>query len=246
MKISDRGLELACYAELARFARSHGSLDVAQWVTKWVTQMEESTSPLKRPLRIGLTGYATSGKDTVAALLSMYGARPLSFAFALRWELDTVLRTYQKRATSLYDGSGGWEVPDSQRANIAVVCERKESPWTKPTSPEMRELLQTLGSERRSQDLHYWVKRLLLDLREGGHWVISDVRYANEAAMIRDSGGVIWRVDRPNVGPVNDHESEHQGLACNYIIYNSGSVVDLAATVRQAVNRFYVTTDPAA
>jgi hypothetical protein len=38
--------------------------------------------------------------------------------------------------------------------------------------------------------------------------VLTDLRYANELARLRQLGGVFVRVIRPGVGPVNDHPSE--------------------------------------
>ena len=79
-----------------------------------------------------------------------------------------------------------------------------------------RYLMQTLGTEwgRRmiSDDiwLRAWVKAL------GGHRnvVVDDVRFPNEAELIRSLGGYIIQIDRPN-GPTIDH-SDHpseQGLS---------------------------------
>jgi hypothetical protein len=34
------------------------------------------------------------------------------------------------------------------------------------------------------------------------------VRFKNEAARIKNLGGQIWRINRVNVGPANDHISE--------------------------------------
>ncbi len=39
--------------------------------------------------------------------------------------------------------------------------------------------------------------------------VVSDMRYRNEAQAIRHRGGVLIRIERPGVGPINDHISEH-------------------------------------
>ena len=39
--------------------------------------------------------------------------------------------------------------------------------------------------------------------------VVSDMHYRNEAQAIRHRGGVLIRIERPGVGPINDHISEH-------------------------------------
>lgn len=239
--ISERARELSDFLELQRYVRRVSTqTPVVEWVDKWVTQMIETTSPLQRPLRLGLAGYAGSGKDTVGALLSMYGATPISFANALRMELWTALC----RVTHGSQGRGG-QVPEDQMANARAVIERKESPWSKPTSMEMRLLLQTLGSVRRAEDPDYWIKRLQQSWAKiPGGWVVTDVRYPNEARAIRAEGGMIWWIDRLGCGPLNDHESENQPLIANYTIKNDGLLSDLAHGVKVALNHCYGNAAP--
>ena len=66
------------------------------------------------------------------------------------------------------------------------------------------------------------------------NFVFTDVRFSNEARMIKDYGGHIWRVERPGINPVNDHVSESELNAWNFdeLIYNAGSLEDLAEIVR--------------
>lgn len=99
----------------------------------------------------------------------------------------------------------------------------------------VREFLQKLGTEGLRDGLHtnVWVNALMADykyqntiiedvlnrgLREGDkdwqvgimpNWIITDVRFPNEAQAIKDKGGSMIRLDRiMNPFPKNDHESE--------------------------------------
>lgn len=66
--------------------------------------------------------------------------------------------------------------------------------------------------------------------------VITDVRYENEAAMIRRNGGVVVRIDRPSLGPLTDtHPSETsmEGFEYDEVIVNDGTIQDLYAKVQK-------------
>ena len=39
--------------------------------------------------------------------------------------------------------------------------------------------------------------------------MFTDVRFPNEAQKIKDLGGVVWRIEREGVAPVNSHISEY-------------------------------------
>jgi len=61
------------------------------------------------------------------------------------------------------------------------------------------------------------------------NWIITDVRFPNEADAIRKKEGVLVRINRFGIKPVNDHKSETSldGWAFDYIINNDFSLKDL-------------------
>ena len=71
-----------------------------------------------------------------------------------------------------------------------------------------RALLQEVGSMMRDEYEHYWVDAAFAEVAKHEHVVLTDLRYVNELARLRQLGGVFVRVIRPGVGPVNDHPSE--------------------------------------
>jgi hypothetical protein len=103
-----------------------------------------------------------------------------------------------------------------------------------------RRLLQTMGTEWGRETIHpeIWIRILQEKIRvcwELGHnnIVITDVRFDNEAEMILEEGGVVFRVERPDSPEVEAHASE-AGVStslCNGIIYNTGTVEELASLV---------------
>jgi hypothetical protein len=74
------------------------------------------------------------------------------------------------------------------------------------------------------------------------NYVITDVRFENEAEMIIGLGGQLWRIKRVGFGPVNDHvsESELDGYKVSQIFVNNGTLKDLEALVANRMKTLYV------
>jgi hypothetical protein len=166
---------------------------------------------------IGLSGYAQSGKDTVAELLCLnYKYKRRSFADPIRHALLT-LNPKLDSITHISDliQDYGWEIAKQ--------------------NPEVRRLLQVMGTDvgRRMFGDKVWVKMLMDELNHEDRVVISDVRFPNEAEAIRKLGGVVLRINRRNHSAANGHTSEHalDNYMFNYVIYNDGTVDDLTDEV---------------
>ncbi len=148
-----------------------------------------------KPLLIGLSGLARVGKDTAAQhLVNHHGFQSYAFADPLRDGLMHILNL------SPCDFEG----------------EQKEQalPWL-GRSP--RELMQSLGTEWGRKSVHPELWLLLaaqnLDLLARTHdtargFVVSDIRFENEAEFIRRRGGVVVHISRDSAAPVNAHASE--------------------------------------
>lgn len=102
-----------------------------------------------------------------------------------------------------------------------------------------RQMMQTLGSDWGrllvSDDIWLTVARQQIEawIEEGKHVVITDVRFDNEAQMIRAMGGSIWHIKRDTAQAVNSHVSEAGNffLPGDIIIDNNGTLEDLFETV---------------
>lgn len=70
-------------------------------------------------------------------------------------------------------------------------------------------------------------------LKRGRNVVIDDVRFPNEAKMIRRLGGELWLVDRPGVVYEGNHASEGalSEVEPDSLINNSGSLTQLRQVV---------------
>jgi hypothetical protein len=96
---------------------------------------------------------------------------------------------------------------------------RNDFGWDGAKDEKGRELLQRFGVGMRNIDENYWVRILERDInyemerkrdRSEAHdvCIVTDVRFSNEAEMIRRLGGTLWRVVRTGVPVIDQHISE--------------------------------------
>lgn len=174
------------------------------------------------PEIIGLCGYARSGKDEVAKVLKELGGyERISFADPIRsaiYTLNPMITENGLRIQNLVD-TLGWE-------------------HVKVQYTEIRRLLQIFGTEvaREQWSDSFWVDLAFSKMEDDGKYVITDVRFPNEAAAVAAHGGELWRISRPGVGPVNNHASDNfiEQIDVMVVIENDGTLEDLAADVRYA------------
>ena len=204
---------------------------------------------------IGLTGAAGSGKDSVADILVLkHGFRRIAFADALYEEVSTAFNvpidflknreTKEKPSVRLSLG----RCMDGEFANVVrLVNHRGNRPIGRSTIPySPRQILQWWGTDyRRAQCETYWIDKVR-DRLLSGHgqgWVITDVRFQNEADLVRELGGRLGLVTRPGVKPVADHVSEAFWQTCNpdILIRNDGDIDDLMADVCAMVGQMLAT-----
>jgi hypothetical protein len=118
------------------------------------------------------------------------------------------------------------------------------------TPMTVRDLLQKLGTDALRNGLHpnVWVNALMADYKnddETGqlpNWIITDVRFHNEAIAIKNQGGIIIRINRTGVAPINDHPSEI-GLddwKFDYTIPNISDLFDLKISVENILKHIKV------
>ena len=168
---------------------------------------------------IGLTGYAQSGKDSVANILvNNYGYTRVAFADPIRellYQMNPAVKDGGYRVQSTVDAYG-WDV-------------------AKTAFPEVRNMLQNLGvGARKTFGDMFWVQQALRQVSPEGNFVITDVRYPNEAKAIRlYEGSQIWRIKRSGVDPVNAHASETamDGERVDQIFVNNGTLEDLQVLI---------------
>lgn len=180
---------------------------------------------------IGLSGYAQSGKDTVASILvEKHGYTRIAFADPIRkllYEMDPLIpmgygtSVINYRLQDLVDAYG-WDK-------------------VKVDYPEVRRLLQDLGvGARNIFGDTFWIYQALSDVTPDDKVVVSDVRFENEAKWIQEFNGQIWRVKRVGTDAVNDHvsESDMDGYPVDQIFVNNGTIEDLEILIGTRMRAF--------
>ncbi len=161
---------------------------------------------------LGLCGKAGCGKDTAAAALAPDFTR-IAFADPMRNMLRCI------------------GVPDE------YMTDRTLKEQSVPhLGISYRRLAQTLGTEwGRSLDENLWIKVASHKImRCHGHVVVSDVRFDNEAQLIRSMGGKVLLIMRHDVEDVAVHDSE-KGISLNLVngvLCNNGTIEDFGERVK--------------
>lgn len=195
-------------------------------------------------MRIGITGWATSGKDEVAnVLVEKFGYVKVSWASALRRDMEVLNPIVDYDAPTQGNAGSGLIRYNDAIDQLGYV-------EAKARYPEVRRLLQMYGTDvHREIDVDYWVKRTLmsappscLNHDDDGNSVFPDTRYPNEA----DQMGFVLGVRRPGVEAVNTHVSD-AGLAFPYVsvwIENDGTLEDLAKKTVEAYQSVLTNGEP--
>jgi hypothetical protein len=208
---------------------------------------------------IGITGLIGSGKDTIADYLTTHhGFKRVSFASSLKDAVAAVFGWDREYLEGTTKASRKWR-------------EKKDEWWSNRLGIEItpRWILQYWGTDVCRNHFHndIWVASVehkLLNSKED--IVITDCRFSNEVAAIKNAGGVAIRVQRGpnpdwydsaisyNRGPNGNsswalskmkldnmkiHDSEYSsiGLKYNYIIENNGTIDELHNKMYEILNR---------
>lgn len=121
-----------------------------------------------------------------------------------------------------------------------------------------REMLQKIGTDCMREHLHpdTWVNALFADYKrttphkyypdgvgDYPNWIITDVRFPNEAKAIKDRGGVLIRVNRPDEVMIEEHSHLHPSETAldtyqdwDYVIENDGTIEELIEKVKEIYN----------
>jgi hypothetical protein len=176
---------------------------------------------------IGLSGYAQTGKDTIANyLVKNYGFTRVAFADPIReavYKLNPNINIADMRGVSLADAVDklGWET---------VKVESDDARW----------LLQRMGTEvgREVFGDNFWVDIAMEKAHSHDKVVFTDVRYPNELQAILEASGAVWRVVKDDVGAVNRHASETalDDYQFEYVIFNNDTIESLYESIDYFMN----------
>lgn len=156
---------------------------------------------------VGLIGAIGAGKDYAAdALVEKFDYVHIKFADALWLMLlgtNPYISTYYNR----------YELLSDVMASFGDITSRATRQKAKEAHPEIRRLLQTMGTEgvRNVVGKDVWVNIVKQKIQEsdGEYFVISDVRFENEAKLVSNLGGQVVRITRIDEANPDSWYSEH-------------------------------------
>jgi len=226
---------------------------------RYMTKKEVTLSKAvtSKPKVLGLAGTKGSGKDTAASFLLEDGWARISFADPLKdmvaamfdlkparfhhpefkdLKFNEPLVLEEAHAENLINSLNVESYTEAMVTQIYELVSGREIETA-------RELLQFVGTDiiRNCVSNNYWVDRAedLLSswLERGVPVVFTDVRFANEAELVKDYGGVIVAILRGKSlsDPIDKHESEVLDFNVDELVRNNGTVDELGIEIRRVV-----------
>jgi hypothetical protein len=187
-------------------------------------------------MRIGITGYARAGKDEVAnVFIEQFGFVKINMSDAL----DKYLRILDPWVfVSIFDVVDITDALDRDAPLVpgrwyrySEICVQIPDYTTRKLIKEVRELLQRLGTDvGRAIDPMLWVDELNKEAHKHAFVVTTGIRFTEEVEPL----DYLIHVDRPGVGPINDHDSENLDAIfarAHVKIDNDSDILDLRARV---------------
>jgi hypothetical protein len=186
---------------------------------------------------IGLhSSIPQSGKSTVAKILNEeHDYCTIPFAHPIKRLTETFLRQVVVTGDEI-------DLDFIEQNKTTLISEL--NPLMRQCNFSVRHLIQTLGTEWGRNQLHpdIWIMIWSSTVEKAGRLDIKvcsdDLRFANEALAIRNMGGEIWKIIRPDHSvdaAITNHPSEY-GLdekIFDRVIVNDGSIDDLKSKISQ-------------
>jgi hypothetical protein len=175
---------------------------------------------------IGLTGRKQSGKTAAASMLAKNGYTRLSFAESIRDMLWVLMHQFG------YDFS---EIEHFFRHDKDLIID--------PIGKTARQLMQTMGTdwgrEMINDDIWIHAARHKIAIQGVMDIVIDDVRFDNEAKLIRDLGGLIINIDRQSANTDYDGHRSEAGIILqpgDISLFNDKTLTEFLAAIMLTVN----------
>lgn len=207
---------------------------------------------------IGLNGYSGSGKDAVGTIIQYLTSKykPCAIEDCLKqgtdfspytdWEIKKWAGKL-KTIASILTGIPVEKFEDQEFKKTEMSSEWDRQFYTegegwKKRPMLIRDFLQLLGTDGLRTGLHEntWVNALMSTyLSHADNWIVTDTRFPNEAEAIKKAGGIIIRIDRPGVKPINNHPSEISldDWKFDHKIANVSDIQSLTATVESILKK---------
>lgn len=194
------------------------------------------------PIIIGICGRKRHGKDSVGCVLyDQHGFMPTAFADPVK---RVAMDVYGLSWDQCYGDGPEKEAIDprwglSPRAIMQLLGTEvgrsiHTDTWVKHTLSNIQSAYEGYGfrwrNDRAREFVHQWTSPPV-------GWVITDVRFPNEAEAIRKVNGKVWKVVQPSLGiSTDEHPSETSvdQIVADLILTDQGTLADLRNQVLAA------------
>lgn len=210
---------------------------------------------MKKTRLVAISGKIGSGKNTVATIMQLLLWESVSKAVR-DIDIDKIYANYDLCNTSELQGiCSDWDLhlqmafARKLKAICAILIGEQDASklenayfkssklpveWDNPEPMTVRQMLQIVGTGAMRDVLHpnVWVNALFADYKEDSKWIITDMRFPNEFAAVKERGGICIRVDR-DACEKSDHLSETalDNYVFDFKIINNGTIHDLIDSI---------------
>lgn len=217
---------------------------------------------------IGMSGKKTSGKDTVCTIIEaidvyyntrfehtiglhefvnqcLFEGRLNSLStfrdIVTTWNRESFAKRLRRCLYTITGDDRIFALDDETKNSLSTIKDAEGNYYT------IRQLLQKFGTEvGRNISSNLWVDALMNDYikaKSDGYeedWIVTDVRFQNEANAIRENGGILIRINR-NTGLNDTHISEtalDDYKDFDLVIDNNGTLDELIDKVYNFMKEF--------
>lgn len=190
---------------------------------------------------IGIAGKAQAGKDTLTSIMielfnDLYNEEFHQIAFAD--SLKHICQRYFGLTDEQLWGSDKEVMTSYPKPGKTASSSNPSDYWTP------REIMQEVGSFFRSIDSDFWINSMIVGSSIYKNVIVSDVRHLNEVQCIKDEGGQVIKINRPELALIHNmaHESEtalDSFEDFDIIVENNGTLDDLKRAALDVVKALY-------
>ena len=164
---------------------------------------------------ISFCGRMRAGKSELAKICERYGYQKLYFALPLKQLCASLIDVSVEELNRLKNDNV--EISLQLGDDICtILSEETEIPLEEvkkvcygKTMHTVREMLQFIGTDLiRKYNTDWHVNRIRQMINKDMNYVIDDVRFPNEKALIEELGGDCWFITRTTLDNISNHESE--------------------------------------